>query len=1578
VIGDGEIGDDEITLSFKVTAEDGDGDTVDQTLEITVEDDGPVVNESTTVTNWGGEARFDNSFGYFVDEDGDGDWDQGEGDGTIVWGNASNDNKGATVTIDGYAKEDLGFFIIPDVENDGFTDGQSGVDLSNGQHIDESIHFLGHPGDASEDWIPEGALGRRYYFDDNGGDPDDDDFSDVQVTVRSEPDAILDEDGLQASGSAPYDGIAGGPGDVPGEDTVASGNLPIDFGADGPGAISFEQNEGFVKTAQGDYVKTLSEQYLKWHWDGDSTLTAQATDDDPTTETDPSSTPGGDPFLSVEVTDTATGAYKVTQHKPLKHEPATESVLTGVRPEDSVEDNPYDNGDGTITRFYEGVVEVNDGSAYDLKVQLVPKPGSDFDPTQGSDTSWVPGDHYNLNSTNLTHSGGIQGGADFIYTIMKDGHPVTVDRFGLHIDDIDLGQHSINKEIFTTRDADGVRVSSDKVEVEVDNGALKITSQTTGADGGPNSALLEFSDTSQVTLTYMSDDKNSANGKAWGGYGNNGTPLQIVDPDDYPDYLPATPAGWGYEDNLDLALDYTVTDGDGDTADGTLDVTVDDDSPMVEIDELNSSPVGKDGLAQIELTAETEYGADGPAACDTTAWALHVPDDGVKSGLKSSGADVYLYQEGNRVVGRVDDANGDEALSLRIATDGDGKGQLLVEKLKGLDGSLNEGALFASVDITDGDGDTATDRQDLQGMTFAQISGTASTPNADILRFDVDGSVFQSYDEDALQTALDDAGDGDTIWLSKGEFGKEDDKGYTITVDNDDVNIFGANAGTSAQGDRVAESVVHGYLDVNGDDVTVDGLRVESTHESGGDKFLRLDGDDTTFVNNIVTLDTPRDSGGNGVVADPDNDTIESNILAWQGNLMGRGDTGFDDAPDCNNDLYGAYWGNDGPRDEGWQTEFIIGTASDDMLGPNAVANQSVNFNFLDTPAKLNAFVRGEAGADTIEGTPGDDTLVGGEDDDDLTGGGGFDTAVFSGSSYDYHITYNAGTYEVSGPDGTDTVTGVEAFEFDGPPLIDPSSVPDDKVKVFDVNGGLVATYTSIQSAIDATGADGTDDGYTVQVGTGTYDEDITVDKSVRLIGPNASLKGADSARGGEAVIEGNVEVTADFATLAGFTVTPSDASTNPTGEAIRVSGGADNVTIANNIVENFKAATGLGEDIEGITAFSNNSNAVDNLSISGNLVTDIGDNPNDGAVGIALQGNVTNASVYYNTVEEIGANSAYSFGIVVRDSASLSPDDARITNNVIENMTSSGAKTYSAGVGIGLESEYTEVELRGNTVNNADFLLEEKGYDPGSGSVLMDRSDLEAEIGDNSFDKGAYVTDASGKIVTQSNVQSGGDIVIFADIAEALAIASSNDTVNLLPGTYNDIQEWSGEDIVGTELLSDDSLAPFASYGDNLVVGTSGRDRLFGGDDNDILVGGDGKDILVGSGGQDQLWGNEKDGTGSAQDIFVLDGSTTVADADEIMDYSGPSPSGDGDILDITDVLDGSVLTDVRNGNLDLLNDGLVSALDDGTDTSVKVDANNDGNEQEVAKLDEYTGQVTVQVTNPDDPTNPVQADVS
>lgn len=79
-----------------------------------------------------------------------------------------------------------------------------------------------------------------------------------------------------------------------------------------------------------------------------------------------------------------------------------------------------------------------------------------------------------------------------------------------------------------------------------------------------------------------------------------------------------------------------------------------------------------------------------------------------------------------------------------------------------------------------------------------------------------------------------------------------------------------------------------------------------------------------------------------------------------------------------------------------------------------------------------NDILDGQGGNDLLQGGNGADTLIGGAGADTLEGGAGTDTAVFSGSRGDYAITQiDAATLEISGPDGTDTVTGVELFQFD-------------------------------------------------------------------------------------------------------------------------------------------------------------------------------------------------------------------------------------------------------------------------------------------------------------------------------------------------------------------------------------------------------------------------------------------------------------------------------------------------------------------------------------------------------------------
>jgi hypothetical protein len=72
----------------------------------------------------------------------------------------------------------------------------------------------------------------------------------------------------------------------------------------------------------------------------------------------------------------------------------------------------------------------------------------------------------------------------------------------------------------------------------------------------------------------------------------------------------------------------------------------------------------------------------------------------------------------------------------------------------------------------------------------------------------------------------------------------------------------------------------------------------------------------------------------------------------------------------------------------------------------------------------------GDAG-ESITGAAGNDTIAGGAGDDAIDAGSGADVAVFTGAFADYTITENEdGSFDVSGTDGTDHLTGVETARF--------------------------------------------------------------------------------------------------------------------------------------------------------------------------------------------------------------------------------------------------------------------------------------------------------------------------------------------------------------------------------------------------------------------------------------------------------------------------------------------------------------------------------------------------------------------
>src|SRR3954451_21747372 len=88
------------------------------------------------------------------------------------------------------------------------------------------------------------------------------------------------------------------------------------------------------------------------------------------------------------------------------------------------------------------------------------------------------------------------------------------------------------------------------------------------------------------------------------------------------------------------------------------------------------------------------------------------------------------------------------------------------------------------------------------------------------------------------------------------------------------------------------------------------------------------------------------------------------------------------------------------------------------------------------TPGE-NPTINGTAGNDKLQGKGGDDFLKGGLGNDDIDGGQGFDTAIFTGSFFDYDIAVEGTgndkmtvTGHVANRDGIDKLKQVDLPKF--------------------------------------------------------------------------------------------------------------------------------------------------------------------------------------------------------------------------------------------------------------------------------------------------------------------------------------------------------------------------------------------------------------------------------------------------------------------------------------------------------------------------------------------------------------------
>ena len=102
------------------------------------------------------------------------------------------------------------------------------------------------------------------------------------------------------------------------------------------------------------------------------------------------------------------------------------------------------------------------------------------------------------------------------------------------------------------------------------------------------------------------------------------------------------------------------------------------------------------------------------------------------------------------------------------------------------------------------------------------------------------------------------------------------------------------------------------------------------------------------------------------------------------------------------------------------------GTNSPTNFAGNTGTVQSNVISGTDGPDNLT----GTAGDDVILAAGGQDTLNGEAGNDTLDGGSGIDTAIYSNSRESYSISGAAPSFSIFGPNGNDTLSGIERIQF--------------------------------------------------------------------------------------------------------------------------------------------------------------------------------------------------------------------------------------------------------------------------------------------------------------------------------------------------------------------------------------------------------------------------------------------------------------------------------------------------------------------------------------------------------------------